>query len=72
LKVQIISSFGVPGSAPFAVGEELDVPKGVATVWIDAGRAVSLETEAVVISEAVVEKAAVPVVKPTPKNKQTR
>jgi hypothetical protein len=51
LKVQIISSFGVPGSAPFSIGEELDVAKGIAKVWIDAGRAVSLEAGPVDLSE---------------------
>jgi hypothetical protein len=54
LRVQIISSFGVDGCTPFAVGEELDVASGIAKVWIAADRARAIEAEPVTIPESTV------------------
>jgi hypothetical protein len=65
LKVQITSSFGVPGCTPFAVGEELDVPRKTAEGWINTGRAVALEAEPVAVSEP-------PISIEKPKRKQNR
>ena len=40
MQVEISQSFGVPPSAPFRLGEIVDVPERVAAQWVALGRAV--------------------------------
>lgn len=54
MRVQIISSFGVDGCVPFAIGEQLDVASGIAKVWIASDRARAIEAEPVTTPETAV------------------